>query len=633
MMNLHRRSGRSVLLLAITFPLAGCATAVVPVTRVIPVGQEKQGPWWMSETAMSVPTATQPAAGHGSRIDLRQKDWFARAAALKVGEQFTLGEPARMLVRREKIVRRTGSVEGLVWVIDDDEDGSVAAGGDVHADCYVVDYGADGIVDRMVDYIDTDGDRLPEEMDIRYFDDGELRSVWCGLDLDGDGKMWDLKGYEYSADFFASDPYGDNMIYMQKYDPARGEWAPVSECPFAFYDTDGDAESEVAVRVSAVPCDYSTSTDADYANDARRYRGPWSEDMRRMCAVNIRYSFDIDDGSTAERPLHYDFGFNMVGNLPYAFEGMQRFQPLRRPPQVTRVTPFDGLRGICDRYPARETGFSWREHADDTISIGHPSAPQDDWRWEGVFWIWERRFMGNTGGPTQRWNMRREWTDRPASSRELYYSEVDRRIHLYGAKEGWIQVGHFAGLGALGEIRMFDTDGNGYFDRWEAYTTENPVPVRVVTVRDERARRLPFDQAELTRFYTQELLPAALEANRRLSESMSAVMAPEVPPKLKAAMEQGSMTERRYAGDLAVGQQYQQLRRAVSERAGRVLAEARHDDLRPLPREKRETTYNTQTAWQALRLLERLDVATGQGDVDAACAALAEMKRLREAVK
>ncbi len=67
--------------------------------------------------------------------------------------------------------------------------------------------------------------------------------------------------------------------------------------------------------------------------------------------------------------------------------------------------------------------------------------------------------MENTGGPCQKWNVRREWRGSPTDRRELYYSGVDRRIHLRGATEGWIQVGNFAGQGELFEIRMLDTDG------------------------------------------------------------------------------------------------------------------------------------------------------------------------------
>ena len=134
------------------------------------------------------------------------------------------------------------------------------------------------------------------------------------------------------------------------------------------------------------------------------------------------------------------------------------------------------MRAVADSYPARETGFTWHENHDDTTAIGFAGYKAEDWRWEGVFWIWERRFMENTGGPDQKWNVRREWMSQPSSSRELYYSDVDERIHLFGAEEGWLQIGHFTGLGPIGEIRMYDTDGNGYFDRWETYRSGDSVP-------------------------------------------------------------------------------------------------------------------------------------------------------------
>ena len=108
---------------------------------------------------------------------------------------------------------------------------------------------------------------------------------------------------------------------------------------------------------------------------------------------------------------------------------------------------------------------------------------------------------------------------KPADRRELYYSEVDRRIHLFGAEEGWIEIGHFGGLGRIGEIRMFDTDRNGYFDRWEVYLAGKDEPVRVTAVRDERARRIDFDMAKLTRFYADEVLPGGDGGQREAAES------------------------------------------------------------------------------------------------------------------
>ena len=72
------------------------------------------------------------------------------------------------LVRRERLKRR--KADAIVWVVDDD--GDMKPGdteGDKDNDCYVVDYDGDGRVDRLVDYLDNNGDGKADEMEIRYF--------------------------------------------------------------------------------------------------------------------------------------------------------------------------------------------------------------------------------------------------------------------------------------------------------------------------------------------------------------------------------------------------------------------------------------------------------------------------------
>lgn len=616
----HRASRMGVLVLASAL-MSGCGQLSAGQGRA--AGQETGGPWWMQQTAVT----------RDGKLDLKSKPWWQQAAALKVGEQFTIqddsGAGGPMLVRREALTRGNRKFEAVVWVIDDDNDGSLQSGGDKDSDCYVADWNADGIIDRMVDYIDNDGDNDPDEMDIRYFENGELRSVWCGSDLDDDTTMWDLEAYEYSHNFFKSDPYGNEMIYMNKFDPERGEWVPISECPFAFWDTDADGYSEITIRVSGSPLSLDPNVDPDYANDAGRYRGKWSSEMSRMGVSNIRYSFDVDNLSGKDFPLHYDFGFNLVGNEPYDVPGMNHYNPKRRPPQTTVVIPHDKLRQFSDRFKARETGFTWHEHHDDTIAIGDAPDAKLDYRWEGVFWIWERRFMENTGGPNQKWNVRREWSRKPSNTRDLYYSPVDGRLHLYGAEEGWLQIGHFSGQGEIGELRMYDTNDNGFFDRWEIYLGESPVPVRVSTVRDDVQPRMKFDYAAVCKFYNETAVPAALEADKKLAAAMLAVRPFTVPEGLAKAMEAGTPTECRYAQDVALELQYQDLRQALQKKANAVLRAAKMNDLRTLDAQKRAEAATSQTAWQLIRLLEKLDVAYGQGDVDNAITILGEISEFK----
>ncbi len=565
-----------------------------------------KGPWWMAETATT--------ASGGLRLD--SKLWWAKAKGLNVDEQFA-AEGNRSLVRRETFKDRSGKLQdAIVWVIDDDEDGSAANGGDRDSDCYVADYGRDGLVDRMVDYIDDDGDQDPDEMDIRYFVDGELRYCWFGADLDDDSAMWSLAGYEYGGDsFFESDPYGDSIIYMNKLNTDTGGWAPISECPFAFYDTDADGQSEVVIRCSAVPLSYDPNKDPDYANDYGNFAAPWKAPLADMGITNVRYSFDVDGGSTKETPLHYDFGFNLVGSVPYRYPGMEHFNAKRRPPQVTIVTPWKDLREICDRFPARETGFSWHEQYDDTIAIGLGPQAEQDRRWEGVFWLWERRFMENTGGPGQKWNVRREYSAKPSGERILYYSPVDRRIHLKHAKEGWLQVGHFAGLDAVGEVRMFDTDDNGYFDRWECDFGDWH---RVAQVADERSEDLPQDYEALGKRYVETILPAAAAANDRLMKAMSVLRTYQPDARLVAAVSKDSPNFRRYAQDVLLELQYADFHTHWRRVAAAALDAQPMDDLRRLNGTARASGCTSQTAWDLRRLLSQLDNLYCRGDLDSA---------------
>jgi len=650
-------------------------------------GQQQPAAWWEGETALAP----------GGTLVLTGKPWWERAQSLQPGEQLVVESEypggGRMLVRRQKLIRRGGKqADALVWVIDDDGDfPAEPTDGDQDSDCYVVDYDRDGRVDRMVDYIDTDADGRLDEMDIRYFQHGRLRRSWFGVDLDNDGQLWDLAGYEYSGNFFKSDPYGNNMIYMNEYDPDQDRWVPSCECPFAFFDTDGDGESEVTIRVSGVPLEFDPwdPFDMDYGNAVFGYTGPFTERMRHPGAVNFRYSRDLDGLSSPERRLHYDLGFNLIGRVPYQFEGMARETPLRRPPKTTNVIPHEDLIRVAETYPADQTGFSFREYGDDAVSLGwekkgsgafsakHPpgrsgkmlltpfSRAEEDRRWEGVFWTWSRRFMHNTGGPIQNWNMRREFCPTPTKKRELYYCRADHRIHLKGATDGWIRVGHLGNTDPWGEIRFFDTDRDGYFDRWETYlagqtvarvagverseppgecaggslrltpatpnvlgklaTHDSAAPVRVSTVRDPGIRELPSDWDELGKLYTQELLPEALQANEKLLAAMQKLDDFQVPENLSKALEASTCaSEKLYVQDIIRETQYLALRAKLHQQSSELFAGFPPADLRRKPDELRTSIR----AWTHARLLADLDTAYAEGRYDDAVRLLEEILQL-----
>jgi hypothetical protein len=560
--------------------------------------------WWERETAM----------GKSGELTLSEKTWWTEAANLKPGEIITIKsefpDGGLMLIKCEKRQRGAANQQMIVWILDDDGDmDKENPAGDFDNDCYVVDYGCDGMVDRMVDYID-DGN-APGEMDIRYFVDGELRRSWFGVDFDDDASMWSLIDYEYDGDFFKSDPYGDNMIFMNKYDPVKDVWLPISECPFAFYATDDDDQSEVVVRFSAAPLSFDPDADPDYANSQQRYQGPFDSAMRSIGVVNVRYSFDIDNLSDSQTPLHYEMGFNMTGGLVYDFPDMVQFNALRRSPKKVVCIPFDQIRKVSDKYKADKTGFSWVEFPDASIRIGHSSKPEDDRRWEGVFWTWERRIMHNTGGPVQHWNIRREYMGRPSGQREMYYSPVDRRIHLKGAAEGWLKVGCISKDEILGEVRYFDVNQDGYFDRWEYFDQDSNKPYRVVQTAQVDNVDLGSDIKEISAFYNQEALPEVIRLNELLIKELDKNVDGPMPRYLQTALAQSSSpTERRYILDLIREYKYIKFQSYARELAAQSVKQSKTRD----PRTTVEKRRQSENAWEFSVQLSKIDAAYESGE-------------------
>jgi hypothetical protein len=75
----------------------------------------------------------------------------------------------------------------------------------------------------------------------------------------------------------------------------------------------------------------------------------------------------------------------------------------------------------------------------------------------------------------------------------------------------------------LGEIRYYDADGDGYFDRREIYLTNSSRPVLIWSVKEEKSRKITQDLKELSDFYLKEVLPSALERDQKLIEAMKEV--------------------------------------------------------------------------------------------------------------
>ncbi len=346
-------------------------------------------PWYMQETAMSA----------DGRLTFLNKPWWPRAKALAEGQSFTLD--LNKDGRPDTLIRRQ---DGNIIEIIDDTGKAPDIAANTFNSAWVVSLNGTGLVDRMVVYIDNDGDGKADETDFRHYRDGYLRYSWFSENHDKDGApVFMMRNWSYvGGGDFRNKFRGNVDIYLNKYDPKTRAWVPLSECPFTFWDLNNDGHSDIVLRVSAAPLNSNSGSDPDYANHYDYMWAPEATPLSETGNMNVRFSYNIDPEPRHEpvdKP-HFTFGFNLVGSQPYKYPGMEYTNSRRRPPQTVVRLPRTAGVDMALHYPATQTGFSWDE-------------ARTVFRWEGQFWIFEREYMPNTGGPVMRWNMRREYSAEP----------------------------------------------------------------------------------------------------------------------------------------------------------------------------------------------------------------------------
>lgn len=564
----------------------------------------------MRETAMSPQ----------GRLTFLDKPWWPKAQALKEGQSFSLD--LNKDGRPDTIVKKLDG--NIVEIIDDSGHSTDIANNRADA-AYVVSLKGTGLVDRMIVFIDNDNDGKADEMEIRHYRDGYLRYAWIGENYDKDGaQIFALKNWSYPGESdFSSKFRGNVNFYLNKFDPEHNAWVPLSECPFIFWDFDHDGLGDIVLRVSAAPLTSNTGKDADYANN---YNYMWSDKVTPLAEIgnmNVRFSLNLDPGPRNEpvtKP-HYTFGFNLVGAQPYSYPNMNYTNPRRRPPQtVVRIPSSEGI-NVAMHYPAQQTGFTW----DEARAV---------FRWEGQFWIYEREYMPNTGGPTMRWNMRREYSPKPSNERKLYYSDVDKRYHLFGATEGWLEVGHLVNETKDLEFRYFDSDGDGYLDTTKVFEGANPVPVRTSHVTDVRVRPVTLERQAMQADYNQRVLPSAIKLNEQFIAVAKTVTKVPLAEAYEAEAEKAQSPERRrYCLDVARELYFLKVRDQFYSRnaaepypqLGPAKGGARMRT--PGPVAGGYTLGDTLSYWQNAKEIETFIESYGSGRLEEAAAAAGELQK------
>jgi hypothetical protein len=553
-------------------------------------------PWYMQETAMTA----------DGRLTFLDKPWWPRAQALKEGESFTLdlnhdGRPDTLVVRQDG---------NLVEAIGDN--GQTPDLRNPKDTAYVVSLKGTGLVDRMV--VNTDN-----EFEFRHFRDGYLRYAWFAENYDRDGiQPFELKNWSYTGNNGKNKFRGNVTIYLNKYDAKTKSWVPLSECPFSFWDYNKDGHGDVVLRVSAAPLHSLTGPDADYANNYNYMWAPEATPLADTGNLNVRFSFNVDPQPRHD-PLdkpHYNFGFTMVGAVPYDYPEMRYTNAKRRPPQTVVRIPWDKGVAAGNTYPARETAFTW----DESRSV---------WRWEGEFWIYERLYLSNTGGPVERWNMRREYSAKPAAERRIYYSAADRRYHLLGASEGWMEAGYLAGKQKDLEFRWYDRDGDGYLDECQVYRPDSETPVRVSRFAP-RAQPVALNREKLIAEYNGHVLPEAIAENERFIAAMKRLATVPLATAWEAEAAKAEMAERkRYCLDIARELYFLQVREQLAHKLAEnpytvaPLKKGPHS-MAPGGREAGYTMGDTLRYWTGVKQLDQFVELYGNGRWDEAVKAISQ---------
>jgi hypothetical protein len=569
--------------------------------------QHAAQPWWQTETAVA----------KDSQLTLKQKAWWPRAQALKEGERFELD------------LNRDGKADTIVTRVDGDIVEAIDDTG--HASdiwnhvstTYVVSYDGTGLVDRMVSYIDGHHEGHASEVEIRYFQNGYLRYGWFANRFGGDAAdIFALKRWQYAGNDHGSKFRGNAQIYLNKYDPATDSWQPLSECPFSFWDLDHDGRTDVTLRVSVAPRGSLHGPDTDYANN---YDYMWAKDatpQTKMGALNMRLSFNIDARprtDALDKP-HSNFSFTMTGEAPYMYANARDFNASRRAPQTTVHMSWSLRWNAAMLYPANATGFSWDE-------------ARTNFRWEGQFWIYERAYLSNTGSPTERWNMRREYTSTPSRLRQIYFSPVDQRFHLRGAREAWLEVGHIISDEKNLEFRWWDTDGDGLLDTVEVFRGNATEPARVAHF-DPHASAVNLDVETLSRLYNSKMIPEAIRRDEVLNKAMRLLISDDTATKYEAAAGQADSQERRrYCLDIARELLYLRVRDLINNEEQSDLYPSANADTKRFrdpvtgTPESGYTLGDSLRYWNRVRLLHEMDAAYASGEFDKVEALLAHVDR------
>lgn len=328
--------------------------------------------------------------------------------------------------------------EAVIVTIDDDDDATLASPTpDKDSDCWVVDLNWDAKPDRVFDYLDDDSDGDVDREHHYYLHFGwfgrrpGLVLIW---DYNDNNRTWTLNRYSYQQERcqWECDFGGNEGFSLFVYDNRTSTWEAAWECPFYFYDPDGDGLAEEALRLEGYG--------------------------RKMRA--LRYSMNADNDCSEAQPYDYDFALVALGpvELPEAWLVTTPLRTGRTGPYL----PYNSARDAVLKLPWQQALLVWDEN--DCNVDPHDRAKHE--RWEGVINSAYEGFPQIGGPACGLMNKRYELDADNSGKLRLYASPVDGRLHLFGAERGTLYMDTDDDHKADRIIHYRDTDADGFFDEW-----------------------------------------------------------------------------------------------------------------------------------------------------------------------
>ena len=360
----------------------------------------------------------------------------------------------------------------LVKVIDENGNLEMGKEPEKYGDLWIADWHADGWVDAVIDYTDSDGDNDVDEMGMFFYDSNTGVRVWYFID-DGDDNLlgYDIDYIYYQVPCQNHTHFGgDESLISMYFDLQKKLWIPFWENPFLFYDADDDGITEEVIRIEGK---------RELVKSLR-----WSFNVNPIAGKSRDFDVSVSafaQGWTEEKGKESDFTMSLPEGQTEQF--MVRGIPTG--PVLKRSTARDYLRTVT----WERVLMTWSEN---NLNIAFNKPKDNIERWEGVISAASTDpgyHMPQIGGPScGPYNKRYELVLKPSGPNEFYFNPADHRVHLKNSDRSWIKVDYDFDTKPDMTYLWVDTDEDGIMDRLDIDTdgdgvTDDSYPINVSKVK------------------------------------------------------------------------------------------------------------------------------------------------------